>query len=392
VRVAYITHYAELYGANLSLLDILLELRQHGVQPLVILPVQGPFEVRLRALGIAVEIVLFEPWMSIPHASGRWYHRWMQRWQLRRAARARAFRNRVAARAINALLDAHRIELLHANSVVVGVVHALVGTLSVPLVWHIRELPGAHYGLVPDVGRFGYQRALNAAAAIIAISPAVQRDLIQAGVRQERMNTIADGVFSAERLKELRRTGRRLEGNGPFTFVQVGLVHPRKGQWEALAALRMLRDKGVHARLIIAGDGRVEALGEEVKRCGLEEQVELLGYVEDVHAVFARAHAALTCSRHEALGRSTIEAMLNARPVIGHRSGATPDLIKEGVTGLLYDQGAEDLAGCMERLIDDPQRTADMGVAALNALDEAYTQERSADAVLTLYRSLAAKG
>lgn len=161
MRVAYLTHYAELYGANLSLLDLLEELRAQGVRPLVILPAPGPFEARLRALNIAVEIVPFEPWMSVPHASGRWYHRWVQRWQQWRAARFRAARNAKAAGTIGALLKARGIDLLHANSVVVGVVPALLRSISVPVVWHVRELPGAHYGLVPDVGRTGYQRALN---------------------------------------------------------------------------------------------------------------------------------------------------------------------------------------------------------------------------------------
>jgi glycosyltransferase involved in cell wall biosynthesis len=392
VRVAYITHYAELYGANLSLLDILQELRAHGVDPLVVLPLNGPFAERLRAMGVAVEIVPFEPWMSVPHASGRWYHRLLQRWEQRHSARARAVRNREAARAISALLGAHRIELVHANSVVVGVVPALLRSVTLPVVWHIRELPRAHYGLVPDSGPSGYQRALNASTAIIAISRVVERDLIGAGVRPELIHTIGNAVFPASRLERERSRGGCSVAEGVFTFAQVGLVHPRKGQSEAVAALKLLRDNGVRARLIIAGDGQVEALHEEVKRCGLEDQVELLGYVEDVHAVFARAHAALTCSRYEALGRTTIEAMLNARPVIGHRSGATADLIVHGVTGLLYERGADELAGCMEQLVIDPQRAAEMGGAALNALDEAYTQERSADAVLTLYRSLVPAG
>lgn len=389
MRVAYLTHYVELYGANLSLLDLLEELRAQGVRPLVILPAPGPFEARLRALNIAVEIVPFEPWMSVPHASGRWYHRWVQRWQQWRAARFRAARNAKAARTIGALLKAHGIDLLHANSVVVGVVPALLRSISVPVVWHVRELPGAHYGLVPDVGRTGYQQALNGAAAIIAISPAVERDLVAAGVRPARIHTIADAVFPSIRLVQQRAKGAAPPDGSKFTFAQVGLVHPRKGQWEALDALSILRAKGVQARLIIAGDGRVEELSEAVKQRGLQEQVELLGYVQDVDAVFARSHAALTCSRHEALGRTTIEAMLNARPVIGHRSGATPDLITDGMTGLLYDRGAEELARCMERLITDPEQTAAMGVAALGALSDAFTRERSAAAVLTLYRSLA---
>ena len=58
MRVAHLTHYAELYGANRSLLDLVLELRQRGeVEPHVLMPREGPLSERLRKEGVPVRVL-----------------------------------------------------------------------------------------------------------------------------------------------------------------------------------------------------------------------------------------------------------------------------------------------------------------------------------------------
>src|SRR5689334_9632922 len=65
VRIAYITHYAELYGANRSMLDLLLELRRRGeVTPFVLLPREGPLTEKLAAEHVPFAVIPWQPWMS----------------------------------------------------------------------------------------------------------------------------------------------------------------------------------------------------------------------------------------------------------------------------------------------------------------------------------------
>ena len=52
-----------------------------------------------------------------------------------------------------------------------------------------------------------------------------------------------------------------------------------------------------------------------------------------------QADIGLTCSRNEAFGRTTVEALLMGKPVIGTNTGGTVDLISDGVDGLLYPPG-----------------------------------------------------
>src|SRR5262249_58037516 len=97
---------------------------------------------------------------------------------------------------------------------------------------------------------------------------------------------------------------------------------------------------------------RCRALAAEPAVAG---RVEFWGYVPDPERAFLEADVALMCSRNEAMGRVTAEAMSACRPVIGFDSGGTTELIDPGRTGLLYRGGAEALAACMARYVAAPE-------------------------------------
>jgi glycosyltransferase involved in cell wall biosynthesis len=90
--------------------------------------------------------------------------------------------------------------------------------------------------------------------------------------------------------------------------------------------------------------------------------------VEDVVAEIDRAHVGLMCSRSEAFGRVTVEYLRRGRPVIGTRSGGTPELTEDGVTGLLYDPGdIEALADHIERVAASNAMLVKLSLAALES-------------------------
>jgi glycosyltransferase involved in cell wall biosynthesis len=73
---------------------------------------------------------------------------------------------------------------------------------------------------------------------------------------------------------------------------------------------------------------------------GIADRVEVVGYAEDPAVHYEWANAVLVCSTDEAFGRVTIEAMKCGRPVIGWRSGATPEHVVDGVDGVLVAPGS----------------------------------------------------
>lgn len=115
------------------------------------------------------------------------------------------------------------------------------------------------------------------------------------------------------------------------------------------------------------GEGEERHLGELralAQRLDVADRVRLTGPVADPLPVLDGADIVLVCSRDEAFGRVTVEAMKRGRPVVGAGAGATPDLIDHGVSGLLYPPGnARALAAEVAGLLADHERRAAVGRA-----------------------------
>lgn len=389
MRIAYITHYADLYGANRSLLDLVLELRARGeVAPAVLLPTPGPLADRLAAEGIDHAIVPWSPWMTERYYMGGPHHKLGQYLRHERDARQRARANRLAETAVLEQLRAWRPDLVHANSAAVAMVPAVIAHMDVPLIWHIRELPEAQYLLHIDAGRRAYGRYLRKANRLIAISAAVKAD-IQRYAGPVEMDVILNGVLRKADYVDLasRSDVRWQDVNEPFTFLLAGVIHPSKGQEDAIRSLALVKQRVPNVRLVLAGGGKATHLQRLASELGIADQVEFRGFVPDMRPLFQYAHAFLMCSRNEAMGRVTVEAMGSGLPVIGHASGGTPELI-EGHGGLLYSKGPEELAAHMIRLASDRSFARTLGQQLMRSSAERFNVERYASEVLTVYHAV----
>lgn len=386
-RVLYLTHYADLYGANRSLLDLLVAARVAGtVDPFVVMACDGPLRAELERAGIAHAVVPFVPWMHKRVFSGGAHHRLLQRMRFRRQARERDRINNGLLKAIVELARSHRAQLVHTNSSVIGIGGAVARALDVPHVWHIRELPFLHYGFSVDGGMRRYARELRQARAIIAISKAVVDDMRALAPSPGQVHLLHDGVMPMAQWQRLGAAIGTRGGQQEFHFLLAALFHPSKGQAEAVEAFAEVHSRHPHTRLCFAGSGRSEEVRAMVHQKGLDDVVRFAGFVDDVLPLMERSHVLLQCSRHEALGRVTLEAMACALPVIGHASGATPELLDDGVTGLLYSTPQE-LVERMCRLVADPMLCARMGEAGRAAIPGRYTVEAMLDKTLSIYES-----
>ncbi len=390
MRIAYVTHYPELYGANRSLLDLMLELRRRGeVEPHVLLPREGPLSERLAAEGITHAVISWQPWMSERQYMGRFHHRLKQYLGYERAARERNAHNARQMPAVLAKLVQWKVDAIHVNSAAVGIVPGLQRGSTVPFIWHIRELPEHQYLLHIDIGRRTYARCLRAADRLIAISQAVRMDILRYAGNTVRPVVIYNGVL---RLNDYTSLALESEGRwrspSPFTFLLAGLIHASKGQEEAIRAMAILRGTNPDVRLLIAGDGKAAHLVKLISELGLGRHVELAGFVKDLRPLFLSSHALLMCSRNEAMGRVTVEAMGSGLPVIGHASGGTPELLEDGRTGLLYPGGASVLAERMAALVADRTKARELGINAMHSAAERFNVERYASDVLEVYRSV----
>jgi glycosyltransferase involved in cell wall biosynthesis len=125
----------------------------------------------------------------------------------------------------------------------------------------------------------------------------------------------------------------------------------------------------------------VERCRALVEKLALRERVTFRGHVADPWPYFVRADAVLMCSVSEAMGRVTAEAMATGRPVIGHATGGTSELIRDGQTGLLYSGDDEALAASMRRVLERPEWRRQLGEQAWRDARERFTIERYAGSV-----------
>jgi glycosyltransferase involved in cell wall biosynthesis len=200
---------------------------------------------------------------------------------------------------------------------------------------------------------------------------------------------IYNGVLDSRTYTELAaHADERWERTTPFTFLLAGLIHPSKGQTEAVEAFARLQRTYPHTRLVIAGDGKADHLRALIAEHGLDTKVELTGFVKDIRPLLLQAHTLLMCSRNEAMGRITVEGMGSGLPVIGHASGGTVELVQDGRNGLLYPGGAAPLAERMAGLAGDTGRARGLGSQAMRDAAERFSVERYAGEVLEVYRSV----
>ena len=387
-RIHYLTHYAELYGANRSLLDLLVAAKNTGaVEPFVVLAADGPLCAELERADIAHAVVLFVPWMHKRVYSGGAHHRLVQRMRFRRQARERDRVNNGLLPAIVDLGRKHGAQAIHTNSAVIGLGGPVARALGVPHIWHIRELPFLHYGFSVDGGMRRYARELRQAQAVLAISQAVVDDMRAFTRGIGNVHLVPDGVITTARWQLLGGKAVAPTPEAGFHFLLAALFHASKGQAEAVEAFAEVYRMHPQVRLCLAGGGRSDDLRALVRRLGLEAVVRFPGFVDDIIPLMTRSHVLLQCSRHEALGRVTLEAMACGLPVIGHASGATPELMEDEVTGSLYDR-PERLVQHMVRLVQDEPLRVRMGEAGRARIPGHYTVEAMLERTLARYESV----
>ena len=132
-----------------------------------------------------------------------------------------------------------------------------------------------------------------------------------------------------------------------------------KGVGEAVEAMRLLRARGVALRLWLAGtpdpDNPRSIAQGQLRQWQDEGLVEWLGQVDDVAALWHRAHIAVLPSYREGLPKSLLEAAASGRPMIATDAPGCRELVRDGSNGLLVPlRQAPPLADALERLATDP--------------------------------------
>lgn len=280
---------------------------------------------------------------------------------------------------VDATLYSHvsefRPDIVYSNSSVCAAGVAIARKLKKPHVWHLREYGKEDYDLRFVIGNFLARSIIGRSDAVVAVSNSLRRHFFGT-VPRKHIRVIYNGV--APRDYVLRNGPAKVGTEEPFRLLMVGLLSPRKGQDLAIRALATVNREKRRVKLTLIGNGagaEMRRLSHLAAELGVAADVEFLGYIEKPLPEFIRHDCLIMASEKEAMGRVTVEAMLLGLAVIGRNAGATPELVKDGETGYLFDDGERGLAEAIERALNEKRQFREMGRIARQEALSKFTEE-----------------
>lgn len=344
------------------------------VESRVVLLSHGPLVDRLRAIDVDVLVVqLSEGLLSIGKETPLIQRLWA-------SVHLPRIVHRIAALARWA-------DLIYVNSkkaLLFGVLAARMAQR--PVVWHQRDaMPGP--GTLPLRARLSERVLIGLlnryAARVISVSRASADSFVVAGGKADLPVVIYNGLDPAPYALPVDPVAVRRAAGLPENVPLVGCFG-RLTEWKGQAVLldALTRLPGVHVALVggaIFGESGYEAaLRRQAERLGVAQRVHFLGHRADVpvlmRAVDVVAHTSI---EFEPFGRVIVEGMLCERPVVATKTGGVPELVEDGVTGLLVPPKAPAaLAAALDRVLTDRALAARLASAGRERALRDFTLDR----------------
>ena len=137
-------------------------------------------------------------------------------------------------------------------------------------------------------------------------------------------------------------------------------------------------------RILIVGSGDLEVLMHK-KLSEIKERVDFLGWRSDVENILACADILLLTSDNEGTPTSVIQAGMAGVPTVATNVGSLPEVIENGVTGILTDPDEDALAMALESLVLDPELRKNLGENAKKDMSRRYSISRMVESYQSLY-------
>lgn len=223
---------------------------------------------------------------------------------------------------------------------------------------------------------------------IVAQNPEDHATLARLGIAPERIVLIRGSGVNARYFVPLPQPNA-----ATVTVALVSRMLREKGVLDAVAAIRLLRARGVPVQLLLAGptdpDNRGSLTAKLLSSLAAEPGIEWLGPVADVRAVWRSAAIAVLPSTYgEGVPKALLEAAACARPIVATDVPGCREVVESGETGLLVQpHDIEGLAGAIAALVGDPARRSAMGRAGRALIERDFTEEIVARQTLALYRA-----
>ncbi|MCA9192769.1 MAG: glycosyltransferase [Planctomycetales bacterium] len=282
-----------------------------------------------------------------------------------------------------------QVKLLHAHTPRTALVASIVAARTrTPWIYHV------HSPTARDSTR-GFVNRINAAiesfsirncARLITVSRSLRREMLSRGVSRHKLSVVPNGVPAIDPIETSFR-----EDCPTWQMGLVALMRPRKGVEVALDTWQILKDRQMPIQLRLIGGFENLAYQEQIlakiRNQGLSEHVVWTGFTDDVPTAIRELDGLLLPSLFgEGMPMVVLEALSAAVPVVATAVEGTPEVVRNGVEGILAEPGdPQSLALAIEQFISSRNRWVGMSKRALSRHREQFSAQRMCQRVARCY-------
>jgi glycosyltransferase involved in cell wall biosynthesis len=244
----------------------------------------------------------------------------------------------------------------------------------------------------------GVQRRLlklvcRLADCVLVNAEAIRENLLEQGYDPGNIVVIRNGITLSKASGKQRSAVLRRELEIPLSARVVAVfsrLNRMKGVEYFLDAAMVLAGRFPDVHFLVVGDGGSKPeLEEHARRLGLERRIVFTGFRSDVPDLLSEAAISVLPSLSEGTSNTLLESMAAGIPVVATRVGGNPEVVEDGVSGLLVPpRDSAALAAATGRLLEDPDLALRLGRAGMRRVSELFSIDGSVHQTEHLYQRL----
>jgi len=230
---------------------------------------------------------------------------------------------------------------------------------------------------------------LNTSEHVVVLTDSWKHALAQLSRNDSNISVIGNPIDTSKYYPVCRKR----EPGQPPRLLFLGALIRNEGVYDILDCVRRLKEKGLEVSVTLAGDRELEQVRLHSQGAGIEELIDLPGWVSEATKLhlLRSSDLLLLPSYKEGLPLCVLEAMASGLPVICSSAGGLSDLIRDGENGFLMAPGDLDtMARHISALIRNASLREEMGRRNVRKVNELFTLPVIANKVSELYRNVLA--
>lgn len=291
------------------------------------------------------------------------------------------------------IIKREKVDLVHLNTLTPFCKYAGIAArlLGVPVIWFVRENP-----LISRSKRLRFWLT-KLASRIVFVDRDTRDKLLPGGAAEVIYNGVDLEAFRPFRQTSSFRSSLGL-GNADILIGYTGLITERKGVLTLIEAFALLKKRYKNTKLAIIGGSKKNdsAYAEIVQRAvislGLQHDILFPGLMTDIRPALSGIDIGVLLSKEERCSRSLLEYIACGIPVVATRVGGTPEIIKDGINGLLVEpENAAQAAEALMKLVEDTGLRRRMGASGREIAVASFDIQKNLALLRRLYTETAGK-